>query len=193
MTRAAPRAPSPDRTAAGTAQSVVSISSRPGGRPRRDVSLTNADLASIFINVAGFHYLAGVRTGFVASPLILEVLVITCRAHLAVGILLRHGYPSWRCAVTKGAMTIGARRDSLLTGGSNNSESMTSVDHDADGNAADWMYRRIAGLLPAEPVNCRAEIRTLLVAEPFASSFAHSSLGHGSARVASSCAEISVG
>src|SRR5690606_5311559 len=68
----------------------------------------------------------------------------------AYGLLLRREAPSWLYAVSMGATTIWERWDSMLPDGSINPGEMTSFNHYAFGAVADWMHRRVAGLVPIE-------------------------------------------
>ena len=90
-------------------------------------------------------------TGFLGTPLILDALFDAGYAHDAMAMLRQRQLPSWLYPVTMGATTIWERWDSLLPDGRVHSGSMTSFNHYAYGAVADWMHRRIGGLMPAAP------------------------------------------
>lgn len=105
-----------------------------------------------------------IATGFVGTPLILDALTDTGHADAAVRLLLQTDFPSWLYPVTMGATTIWERWDSLQPDGAINPGEMTSFNHYAFGAVADWLYRSLAGISPADdayrvvrfaPVVCR--------------------------------------
>lgn len=104
---------------------------------------------------SGYH----IRTGFIGTPLILDALCSTGHYAAAYRLLMQQECPSWLYPVTMGATTIWERWDSMLPDGSINPGEMTSFNHYALGAVADWMYRTIGGLAPAEPGYRHMEIR----------------------------------
>jgi alpha-L-rhamnosidase len=58
--------------------------------------------------------------------------------------------PSWLYQVVMGGTTTWERWDSLLPNGTVNPNQMTSFNHYAFGSVANWMFRTIGGLAPAE-------------------------------------------
>ena len=92
-----------------------------------------------------------ISTGFVGTPLLLDVLTDTGRLDTAYRMLQQTENPSWLYPVTMGATTVWERWDSMLPDGSINPGEMTSFNHYALGAVADWMHRRIGGIAPAEP------------------------------------------
>ncbi len=107
------------------------------------------------VRESGYH----IRTGFVGTPLILDALCKTGHYVAAYRLLMQQECPSWLYPVTMGATTIWERWDSILPDGSINPGEMTSFNHYALGAVADWIYRTIGGLAPAEPGYRRMEIR----------------------------------
>ena len=58
-----------------------------------------------------------------------------------------------------GATTIWERWDSMLPDGTVNPGEMTSFNHYAFGAVADWLHRRVVGLIPAAPGYRRVLVR----------------------------------
>lgn len=113
------------------------------------------DRLAELVRDSGYH----IRTGFVGTPLICDALCQTGHHRAAYRLLTQRECPSWLFPVTMGATTIWERWDSMLPDGSINPGEMTSFNHYALGAVADWMYRTIGGLSPAEPGYRRLEIR----------------------------------
>ncbi|KAI1169893.1 glycoside hydrolase family 78 protein [Nemania sp. FL0916] len=59
--------------------------------------------------------------------------------------------PSWLYQVVMGGTTTWERWDSLLPNGTVNPNDMTSFNHYAFGSVANWLFRTVGGLAPAEP------------------------------------------
>ncbi|WP_223410395.1 alpha-L-rhamnosidase [Occultella gossypii] len=104
---------------------------------------------------------ATVATGFVGTPLILDALVIAGHPELAYAMLLQTQNPSWLYPVTMGATTIWERWDSMLPDGSINSGEMTSFNHYALGAVANFLHRRVAGLVAIAPGYREVEVDPL--------------------------------
>ena len=113
---------------------------------RRLVELVEAD---------GHH----VGTGFVGTPLICDALSSIGADDTAYRLLMQRECPSWLYPVVMGATTIWERWDSLLPDGRVNPGEMTSFNHYALGAVADWLHRRVAGLIPAAPGYRRVLVR----------------------------------
>jgi alpha-L-rhamnosidase len=105
---------------------------------------------------AGGHH---VGTGFVGTPLICDALTAVGADDTAYRLLMQRECPSWLYPVTMGATTIWERWDSMLPNGTVNPGEMTSFNHYALGAVADWMHRRVAGLVPAAPGYRRILVR----------------------------------
>ncbi|MDB6082365.1 MAG: alpha-L-rhamnosidase [Gammaproteobacteria bacterium] len=95
-------------------------------------------------------------TGFLGTPYLLDVLADTGHADVAVSLLLQTGYPSWGYMVAKGATTMWERWN-----GDVGDVAMNSYNHYAFGAVVGFMYRRLAGIAPAEPGFRRIEINPL--------------------------------
>jgi alpha-L-rhamnosidase len=90
------------------------------------------------------------RTGFVGTPYMNQVLSENGSNDLAYTLLLNDDYPSWLYAVKLGATTIWERWNSILPDGKISGTGMNSLNHYAYGAIAEWMYRSIAGIQPLE-------------------------------------------
>jgi alpha-L-rhamnosidase len=85
-------------------------------------------------------------TGFLGTPFSLDVLADTGHVDLAYSLLLRTDYPSWGYMIRKGATTMWERWN-----GDVGDVSMNSYNHYALGAVSGFLFRRIAGIAPAEP------------------------------------------
>ena len=101
------------------------------------------------------------QTGFVGSPILCNVLSENGRHTQAVDLLLNEDYPGWLYEVAHGATTIWERWNSLSADGSVSSTGMNSFNHYAYGSIVEWMFRHLAGLLPAAPGCRKARIAPL--------------------------------
>ncbi|WAL74673.1 family 78 glycoside hydrolase catalytic domain [Kitasatospora sp. YST-16] len=99
-----------------------------------------------------------VTTGFAGTPYVTWALSETGHVEDAYRLLLQTDCPSWLYPVTMGATTIWERWDSMLPDGTVNPGEMTSFNHYALGSVADWLYRVVAGIRPAEPGYARIEL-----------------------------------
>ncbi|AQP49346.1 hypothetical protein BW730_11430 [Tessaracoccus aquimaris] len=106
------------------------------------------------VREGGYH----IATGFVGTPLVIDVLSATGYLEEAERLLLQTRCPSWLYPVTMGATTIWERWDSMLPDGTINPGEMTSFNHYALGAVADWLHRVVAGLDVLEPGYSRLRI-----------------------------------
>lgn len=113
-----------------------------------------ARLAEI-VTDAGYR----VSTGFAGTPYVTWALSENGYVDEAYRLLLQTECPSWLYPVTSGATTIWERWDSLRPDGSINPDGMTSFNHYALGSVADWLYKVVAGIRPAEPGYRRIRIQ----------------------------------
>ncbi len=90
------------------------------------------------------------RTGFVGTPLLCNVLSENGYDDLAYELLLNEEYPGWLYEVKLGATTVWERWNSLLPDGTISGIGMNSMNHYAYGAVAEWMFRHAAGINPAE-------------------------------------------
>ncbi|KAJ2972951.1 hypothetical protein NUW58_g9068 [Xylaria curta] len=99
------------------------------------------------IEAAEYH----VGTGFAGTHLLGLALTQYGLTDEFYRMLLQTSVPSWLYQVVQDATTTWERWDSLLPDGSVNPNMMTSFNHYAFGSVANWMFRTIGGLAPAEP------------------------------------------
>ena len=90
------------------------------------------------------------RTGFLGTPLLSEVLDATGEIDLMYKILFNETYPSWFYSINQGATTIWERWNSYSKKDGFNPQNMNSLNHYAYGAIGEWMYERIAGIAPIE-------------------------------------------
>lgn len=95
------------------------------------------------VEAAGDH----LDTGFLATPLLLTVLVDGGRADVAYRLLLQTTNPSWLHQVERGATTIWETWEGYKPDG----HGAASHNHYAFGTVAGFLTRYVAGLSPAEP------------------------------------------
>ncbi len=86
------------------------------------------------------------KTGFVGTPILCQVLSDYGSNELAYKLLLNEETPSWLYEVKMGATTIWERWNSILPDGSMNPTNMNSLNHYSLGSVVEWMYRNMAGL-----------------------------------------------
>jgi alpha-L-rhamnosidase len=92
-----------------------------------------------------------ISTGFAGTPFVTWALSQTGHVDDAYRLLLQDACPSWLYTVSMGATTIWERWDSMLPDGTINPGDMTSFNHYALGAVADWLYKIVVGIQPAEP------------------------------------------
>ena len=90
------------------------------------------------------------ETGFIGTPYLNRVLTNYGMNEAAYTLLLNEDYPSWLYAVNMGATTIWERWNSVQPDGKVGDIYMNSLNHYAYGSIAEWMYRDMCGLSPAE-------------------------------------------
>ena len=90
------------------------------------------------------------RTGFVGTPLLCNVLSENGYDDLAYELLLNEEYPGWLYEVKLGATTVWERWNSLLEDGSISGISMNSMNHYSYGAVVEWMFRHAAGINSVE-------------------------------------------
>ncbi|TNJ45029.1 family 78 glycoside hydrolase catalytic domain [Tamlana fucoidanivorans] len=90
------------------------------------------------------------RTGFLGTPLLYEVLDETGEIDLMYQLLFNETYPSWFYSINQGATTIWERWNSYSKEEGFNPMKMNSLNHYAYGAVGEWMYERIAGIAPLE-------------------------------------------
>ena len=98
------------------------------------------------IKLAGNH----LRTGFLGTPLLANVLDKSGHIDLLFEILFNETYPSWFYSINQGATTMWERWDGY-THDRGFARNQLSFNHYAYGAIGQWMYERIAGISPMEP------------------------------------------
>lgn len=91
------------------------------------------------------------KTGFVGTPFICQVLSKFGEHDLAMKIFMNEDLPSWLYAVNLGATTVWERWDSVLPDGSMNPEGMNSLNHYSIGAIMEWAYKYLVGIQPLSP------------------------------------------
>lgn len=86
------------------------------------------------------------KTGFVGTPYINQMLSLHGYHKLATTIFLHEDYPSWLYAVNLGATTVWERWNSVLQDGSMNPEGMNSLNHYSIGAVMEWAYKFVLGI-----------------------------------------------
>ena len=98
------------------------------------------------IEEADYH----LRTGFLGTPLLSEVLDETGEIDLMYKLLFNETYPSWFYSINQGATTIWERWNSYSKKDGFNPQNMNSLNHYAYGAIGEWMYERIGAIAPLE-------------------------------------------
>ena len=104
------------------------------------------------------------KTGFVGTPLLGNVLTEYGMEDIAMKLLLNEEYPGWLYEVKLGATTVWERWNSLLADGTISGIQMNSMNHYAYGSVLEWFIRHAAGInVTEEAPGCRfIEIKPLL-------------------------------
>lgn len=96
------------------------------------------------------------RTGFVGTPLLCNILSDNGMDDLSWQLFLNEEYPGWLHEIKLGATTVWERWNSLLDDGTISGISMNSMNHYAYGSIVEWMFRCVAGLeIPEDVPGCR--------------------------------------
>lgn len=90
------------------------------------------------------------RTGFLGTPLLSQVLDDMGEIDLMYKLLFNETYPSWFYSINQGATTIWERWNSYSKEEGFNPQNMNSLNHYAYGAIGEWMYERVAGIAPLE-------------------------------------------
>ena len=88
------------------------------------------------------------RTGFVGTPLLTNVLTRFGHTYMAYKILLTETYPGWIYSIRQGATTMWERWNSYSHEDGFGDAGMNSFNHYAYGAIGQWMYETVAGLKP---------------------------------------------
>ena len=90
------------------------------------------------------------RTGFLGTPLLSQVLDNMGRTDLIYKLLFNETYPSWFYSINQGATTIWERWNSYSKDEGFNAQKMNSLNHYAYGAIGEWIYERVGGIAPLE-------------------------------------------
>lgn len=112
-----------------------------------NIALTKKQLEKLFEDSGN-----KLKTGFVGTPLLCNVLSDNGYDQLAYTLLLNEEYPGWLNEVKLGATTVWERWNSLLFDGKISGIGMNSMNHYAYGSVEEWMFRHSAGIQPCEDV-----------------------------------------
>lgn len=99
------------------------------------------------VKVADNH----LRTGFLGTPLLSQVLQAEGRSDLIYELLFKETYPSWFYSINNGATTTWERWNSYSIEDGFNPQGMNSLNHYAYGTISRWFYEGILGITPAQP------------------------------------------
>ena len=99
------------------------------------------------IEKADFH----LRTGFLGTPLLTQVLQDAGRSDVIYELLFKESYPSWFYSINNGATTTWERWNSYSIEEGFNPQGMNSLNHYAYGTVSRWFYEGILGITPAKP------------------------------------------
>lgn len=88
------------------------------------------------------------RTGFLGTPHIAQVLDSSDNQEVAFSLLFKETYPSWFFSINQGATTMWERWNSYSHKDGFGNSGMNSFNHYAYGAIGQWMYERVAGLAP---------------------------------------------
>lgn len=114
--------------------------------PKEQISRVLADLVSR-LGKDNDH----LKTGFVGTPFICQVLSKYGAHKLATKIFMNEDFPSWLYAVNMGATTVWERWNSVLEDGSMNPDGMNSLNHYSIGAIMEWGYRYLLGFAKQTP------------------------------------------
>lgn len=91
------------------------------------------------------------RTGFLGTPLLTQVLQDAGRSDVIYELLFKETYPSWFHSINNGATTTWERWNSYSIEDGFNPQGMNSLNHYAYGTISRWFYEGILGITPAKP------------------------------------------
>lgn len=134
---------SPDGKVEGDTQGAYSISLFYGLIPD---DMREKSFAHLLRCIEEYDY--RISTGFISTPMMMQLLVDFGRADVAYRLLMSTRFPSWLYIVNNGATTVWERWDAWIPGRGFQNPAMNSLDHVAFGAVAEWMYRNILGINP---------------------------------------------
>ncbi|MDG6099918.1 rhamnosidase [Alteromonas sp. ZYF713] len=114
--------------------------------PENEVKVAQSRLVSL-LEASDTH----LRTGFLGTPLLAEVLQEAGRTDLIYELLFKETYPSWFYSINNGATTTWERWNSYSLEDGFNPQGMNSLNHYAYGTISRWFYEGILGVKPLLP------------------------------------------
>ncbi|MDR1814287.1 MAG: glycoside hydrolase family 78 protein [Tannerella sp.] len=87
-------------------------------------------------------------TGFISTPMMMQLLVDFGREDIAYKLLESTRFPSWLYPLKNGATTVWERWDAWVPGRGFQSAGMNSFDHFAFGSVSEWLFRHVLGINP---------------------------------------------
>lgn len=106
-----------------------------------DEDLTKQMLKTLFEQVED-----KLKTGFIGTPLLCNVLSEHGFEDLAFKLLLNREYPGWLHQISLGATTMWERWNSVNDDGSISSTGMNSLNHYANGSIVEWIFKHVGGI-----------------------------------------------
>ncbi|MDR1372839.1 MAG: glycoside hydrolase family 78 protein [Dysgonamonadaceae bacterium] len=94
------------------------------------------------------EYDCRLSTGFISTPMMMQLLVDFDRIDIAYRLLESERFPSWLYLVKNGATTVWERWDAWIPGRGFQNAGMNSLDHFAFGAVSEWMFRHTLGINP---------------------------------------------
>lgn len=91
------------------------------------------------------------RTGFLGTPMLYQVLQRYGHSDVMYDILLKETYPSWFYSINHGATTTWERWNSYSLTEGYNKANMNSLNHYAYGAVAQWFYNGMLGIQATQP------------------------------------------
>lgn len=101
-------------------------------------------------------------TGFLGTPCLCDALSENGYEEKAFDLLLQEEYPSWLFSVKMGATTVWEHWDGIRPDGTFWDDKMNSYNHYAYGAIADFMYKKIGGIIPLAPGYKKIQIKPVM-------------------------------
>ena len=111
--------------------------------PQKEIEIAQTKLISL-LESSNTH----LRTGFLGTPLLADVLQDAGRTDLVYELLFKETYPSWFYSINNGATTTWERWNSYSLEEGFNPQGMNSLNHYAYGTISRWFYEGILGVKP---------------------------------------------
>lgn len=111
--------------------------------PQKEIEIAQTKLISL-LESSNTH----LRTGFLGTPLLADVLQNAGRTDLVYELLFKETYPSWFYSINNGATTTWERWNSYSLEEGFNPQGMNSLNHYAYGTISRWFYEGILGVKP---------------------------------------------